>query len=123
MIHKLTPSLYPEDTPKIEHEKTIANIRSNLPIASNYLRPHIRRGSTSQVVNRLLMYFNILHYHTTTLPHIFMSEISLHTAKLPEIYFSKNRRFLGEFRVVYNYIYNIYYIFFRAIYHSTLYFL
>ena len=62
--------------------------------------------------DRLLIYFYISHYHTTTLPHIFMSEFSRHIAKLPEIYFSKNRRFLGEFRVVYNYILSIYYIFF-----------
>ena len=116
MIHKNSLPLsrrYPEDTPKIEHEKTIANIRSNLPLASNYLRPHIRRGSTSQVVNRLLIYFYISHYHTTTLPHIFMSEIPLHTAQLLKTYFSKNRRFLGGIGVVYNYIHSIYYIFFE----------
>ena len=42
-----------------------------------------------------------------------MSEFFLHTAKLLKTYFSKNRDFLGVSGVVYNYIYNIYYIFFE----------
>ena len=44
-----------------------------------------------------------------------MSEISLHTANFPKSYSRKMTTFLGEFRVVYNYILSIYYIF------STLY--
>ena len=59
-----------------------------------------------------LIYFNTFDYHTITLSHIFMCDFLLHTARLLKTYFSKNRRFLGEFRVVYNYIHSIYYIFF-----------
>lgn len=58
-------------------------------------------------------FFNISHYHTTTLPHIFMSEFPLHTAKLLKTYSAENRRFLGGIGVVYNYIHSIYYIFFE----------
>ena len=116
VIHKNSLPLsrrYPEDTPKIEHEKTIANIRFNLHFADCDLCPYLWCYSVSQVDDWLLMYFNISHYHTTTLPHIFMSEFSRHTAKLPKTYFSKNRRFLGDTGVVYNYIHSIYYIFFE----------
>ena len=42
-----------------------------------------------------------------------MSEFFLHTAELLKTYFSKKSRFLGGIGVVYNYIYNIYYIFFE----------
>ena len=50
---------------------------------------------------------------TSTLPHIFMSEFPLHTAQLLKNYFPKIADFLWEFRVVYNYIHSIYYIFFE----------
>ncbi len=64
-----------------------------------------------------LTYFNAFDFHTTTLPHIFMSDFPLHTAQPLKNYFLKIGDFLGEFRVVYNYIHCIYYIFFRAIRH------
>lgn len=51
-----------------------------------------------------LTYFNAFDFHTTTLPHIFMSEFPLHTAQLLKNYFPKIGDFLGEFRVVYKYI-------------------
>ena len=75
--------------------------------------PHLWHYPVGQVANRLLTYFYTFDFHTTTLPHIFMSEISLHTAQLLKTYFSKNRRFLGGIGVVYNYIHSIYYIFFE----------
>ena len=103
---------YPEDTPKIEYEKTIANIRFNLHFADCNLCPYLWCYSASQVANRLLTYFYILHIHIITLSHIFMSEFSRHTAKLPETYFSKKSPILGGIGVVYNYIHSIYYIFF-----------
>lgn len=56
----------------------------------------------------IILYFD---FHTTTLPHIFMSEILLYTAKMSKTYFSKIGDFLGALGVVYN-IYNIYIIFF-----------
>ena len=56
--------------------------------------------------------FNISHYNTFTLSHQFLSEITLHTAKIPKSYFLKNRLFLGDFGVVYNYI--VYIIFFSS---------
>ena len=62
--------------------------------------------------SQLLNIFNISKIHTSTLPHHFMSEITLHTAQLQKSYSAKIDDFLGEFRVVYNYIHSIYYIFF-----------
>ena len=56
--------------------------------------------------------FNISNFHTSTLPHYFMSEITLYTAKTPKSYFLKIDDFLGDTEVVYNYIHSIYYIFF-----------
>ena len=73
--------------------------------------------------NIQLTYFNTFDFHTTTLPHIFMSEFSLHTAQLFKNYFPKIGDYLGGIGVVYNYIRCIYYIFFRAIRHSTLFFM
>ena len=60
-----------------------------------------------------LTYFNTFDFHTTTLPHIFMSDFPLHTAQLLKNYFPKIGDFLGEFRVVYN-IYIVYIIFFSS---------
>ena len=60
-----------------------------------------------------LTYFNAFDFHTTTLPHIFMSDFPLHTAQLLKNYFPKIGDFLGVSGVIYNYIHCIYYIFFE----------
>ncbi len=59
------------------------------------------------MIDDWLNIFNISNFHTSTLPHYFMSEITLYTAKTPKSYFLKNRLFLGGIGVDNNYIYNI----------------
>ena len=75
---------YPEDTPKIERRK----------------------------LHEKLTLFNTFNYHTTTLPHVFMSQFTRLTAYSPKKYSLKKCHFLGDTGVVYNYIHSIYYIFF-----------
>ena len=66
-----------------------------------------------ELVRYWLNLFFYSNFHTSTLPHIFMSEFPLHTAQLLKNYFPKIGDFLGGIGVVYNYIHCIYYIFFE----------
>ena len=85
------------------------------PFLRYYLLPYLWCYLPYQTPHQLLNIFNIYNYHTTTLPHIFMSEIPLHTAQLLETYLPKNSDFLGDTGVD-NIIYVIYNIIYYAIY-------